>query len=163
MPTLTATVTYLSRSSHTTGYCTDDRGYDRCPVGKPCPHNILTAAEPAAPTARNTAWVSPTGQFYPVEYCNHAPFAHAICESKAPDMRYLPTSDDYGSYVCVLERLGWLHVSDMHFMGPAARKLSSAQIETLWDWLLAYQAAGETSESKRAVAKLRAIIDAASF
>jgi hypothetical protein len=101
-----------------------DRYLDDSPIIETPAHPLGARVKPMA----SEAWISPSGAFHYVTLCGHANAARVIW----------PHTDDYypGD---ALERAGWLHLSGGIAMLHGAP--TQAQLDTLFDTLLAYRAA----------------------
>lgn len=72
------------------------------------------------------AWVAPDGRFHPVLICGHYDAAIKLGDATGGD---------------ILELRGWAHISAGTIQMAASKRLTQAQMDTLFDLLLAYRAA----------------------
>lgn len=72
------------------------------------------------------AWIAPNGDFHYVPFYGHAKVAYGL---------------DDGTGGANLEMSGWIHLSDGFADMYDWARITQAQIDTLWDTLVAYRAA----------------------
>lgn len=93
---------------------------------------------PAAPSATDHCWIAPDGTFWPVQFYGHSQFA----DWKLRDLT------GAGGWVEDLEKLGWLHFSDLSLRNERP-KFTQPQFDTIWDWYMAQKTAGRIREANR--------------
>ena len=79
-------------------------------------------ALPSIPTP-SSAWIDPTGKFFPVRDCGHEEFAYHEFETSAS----------------ALETRGWLHVSFGDIHRSRSWSVTNSQLDTLYDTLMVYR------------------------
>jgi|KBSSwiStaDraftv2_1062776.scaffolds.fasta_scaffold3950684_1 hypothetical protein len=80
------------------------------------------------------AWIAPDGRFFPVADCKHSAVA-AVIMAENLGRHDVPYPGD------VLEKMGYIHLTFGHIR--AEEYPTQAQLDALWDVLVAYQTTGD--------------------